>query len=227
MQELLIESESQRRGLDQTVGARHYRAFVGPTQRYDLMSANQFMVLCRLGLREDHHLLDIGCGSLRAGRLLMSYLLPNRYFGIEPERWVLDEGIRAETGREFIELKSPTFAYNRDFDLGVFGRSFDFMLAQSIFTHTPISEIRTCFESAAINLTPAGLFAATFKQDDEHDYDGDAWIYPHQARYRRATIQRLADEAGLCISFPEFEHPGAQSWMVLNRAERGPWNELE
>lgn len=225
MQELLIESEAERRGLDRPVGTRHYRAFVGPTQRYDLMSANQFQVMCRLGLREDHYLLDIGCGSLRAGRLLMAYLLPGRYFGIEPERWVLEEGIRAETGSEFIKLKSPIFDHNSDFDLGVFGRSFDFMLAQSIFTHTPVDQIRKCFANVASSLRPTGLFAATFKQDDHEDYTGDEWIYPHQARYRRDTMRSLAEDAGLCISFPKFDHPGLQTWMILSRAERGPWQE--
>lgn len=224
MQQLLVESESQRRGLDKRAGDRHYRAFVGPTHRYDLMSANQFMVLCRLELREDHTLLDIGCGSLRAGRLLMAYLLPGRYFGIEPESWVLDEGIREEVGREFINLKRPTFDHNREFELGVFGRRFDFMLAQSIFTHTPITQIRKCFAEAASALAPNGLFAATFKRGD-NEYGGDAWIYPDQAHYTEETIARLATEAGLCATFPDFEHPGEQTWFVLSRKERGPWRE--
>lgn len=56
---------------------RTYRGYVGPEAQYDLMGATQFRLLCTLGLREHHTLLDFGCGSLRAGRLFIPYLLPN------------------------------------------------------------------------------------------------------------------------------------------------------
>ena len=81
-------------------GDHHYRAFVDFPERYDLGAALQFGLLTALGLREDHALLDIGCGSLRAGRLFIVYLRPGRYVGIEPEQWLLDEGIRQELGQE-------------------------------------------------------------------------------------------------------------------------------
>jgi hypothetical protein len=55
-------------------GAAHYTAFVGPPDQYDLMGATQFRLLTTLGLRDYHRLLDFGCGSLRVGRLLISYL---------------------------------------------------------------------------------------------------------------------------------------------------------
>ncbi|MHC4422967.1 MAG: hypothetical protein ACYS1E_20600, partial [Planctomycetota bacterium] len=57
-------------------GAEHYMAYVGPPDRYDLMGASQFRLLCTLGLRAPHRLLDFGCGSLRAGRLFIPYLNP-------------------------------------------------------------------------------------------------------------------------------------------------------
>ncbi|MGR3623740.1 hypothetical protein [Pseudophaeobacter sp.] len=63
-------------------GAEHYRAYVGPSRQYDFMGATQFCLLITLGLREDHKLLDLGCGPLRAGRFLMMYLAPGHYCGI-------------------------------------------------------------------------------------------------------------------------------------------------
>ena len=63
-------------------GSRHYRAFVGDTQTYDVFSHMQFSLMTLLGLRETHTLLDIGCGSLRAGKLFLMYLLPDCCFGI-------------------------------------------------------------------------------------------------------------------------------------------------
>ena len=51
--------------LNLPTGSHHHRAFVGPPEKYDIVSAMQFNLLTFLGLREDHYLLDIGCGSLR------------------------------------------------------------------------------------------------------------------------------------------------------------------
>ena len=77
----------------------------------------QFSLLTALGLREDHSLPDIGCGSLRASRLFIVYLRPGRYFGLEPERWLIEEGIRQELGQEILSVKRPTFSHDREFTL--------------------------------------------------------------------------------------------------------------
>src|SRR6476620_11634010 len=86
-------------------GARHYRAFIGATQTYDIFAYMQFSLMTLLGLRQEHTLLDIGCGSLRAGKLFLVYLLPGRYFGIEPEQWLVEEGIEKEIGSELAGRK--------------------------------------------------------------------------------------------------------------------------
>ena len=63
-------------------GDMHYRAYVGPPEQYDLMGATQFNLLCSLGLREWHRVLDfrlrgIACGSapdsLSETRLLLRH----------------------------------------------------------------------------------------------------------------------------------------------------------
>lgn len=59
-----------------------YRSYVGPADQYDLIGAAQFALLYALGLREHHRLLDVGCGSLRAGRMLISYQNPGGYTGV-------------------------------------------------------------------------------------------------------------------------------------------------
>ena len=41
-------------------------------------------MLLAAGLRETHRIADLGCGLLRVGRLLIPYLLPGRYYGMEP-----------------------------------------------------------------------------------------------------------------------------------------------
>ena len=74
--------------------AASYRTYVGPSEQYDFMGATQFRLLTTLGLREHHSVLDFGCGSLRAGRLLIPYLLPGRYYGLEPNRKTLENFLK-------------------------------------------------------------------------------------------------------------------------------------
>src|SRR5512140_149987 len=102
-------------------GDQHYRAFVGPPETYDFLAALQFNLLAALGLRETHHVLDVGCGSLCAGRLLIPYLLPKRYCGLEPEEWLVRQGIENELGQDLVRIKQPAFSHNAAFELGIFG----------------------------------------------------------------------------------------------------------
>src|SRR5687768_5060480 len=90
-------------------GDRHYMAYVGRPTQYDFMGATQFNLLCTLGLRANHNLLDVGCGSLRAGRLFIMYLDENRYFGTEPNEWLIEDAIKNQVGTDLIRLKKPQF----------------------------------------------------------------------------------------------------------------------
>jgi len=92
-------------------GDLHYRAYVGPPDRYDLVAAMTFNLLTTLGLRQHHALLDVGCGSLRIGRLLIPYLNKDKYVGIEPNEWLVREGIRNEIGETLVPIKRPKFFF--------------------------------------------------------------------------------------------------------------------
>ncbi len=125
----------EKLGYNLKPGDKHYRAFVGPSNRFDVIGAMKFNLLTFLGLREHHFLLDIGCGSLPAGRLFIPYLLPGGYFGVEPERWLVEEGIENELGKDLITIKNPQIVYNSEFNFKNFKTQFDFVIAQSIFSH--------------------------------------------------------------------------------------------
>src|SRR5262249_7917443 len=170
--------------------ARDYRSFVGPAHLYDVMAATQFTLLIHLGLREHHHLLDIGCGSLRGGRLFIPYLLPGHYCGIEPEQWLIEAGIKAEVGEDLRRLKRPRFSNDPSFTLSIFGQRFDVLLAQSIFSHASQGQIRQCLAEASRVMMPHSLFVATFVPGPDN-YDGGEWAY--SAQY---TLERLTELAG-------------------------------
>lgn len=199
-------------------GDRDARAFVGPPEQYDVVGANQFMLLVMLGLREHHDVLDIGCGSLRLGKLLLPYLEPGRYCGVEPEQWLVDEGIEQELGADFVARRRPEFRYSHDFPLTSFGRRFDYLVAQSIFSHASVDQIEQCMAAAADALEPDGRFVATFVVGDS-DYRGHQWVYPECVTYTPERIERFGRDVGLRALQLTYPHPGQQTWYVFSRTD--------
>jgi hypothetical protein len=185
-----------------------------------VIGALQFNVLTALGLREHHYLLDLGCGSLRGGRLFIPYLLPGHYFGIEPDRSLVEDGIDNELGRDILKVKRPTFEYVDDFRLSIFGREFDFVLAQSVFTHAAASQIRTCLAEGQKVLTADGALVATYFEGEDN-YEGSDWVYPGRVLYRFDFMASLAEDAGLGVSRLEWTHPNGQSWLRFSRSSIG------
>ena len=211
--------ENNDLGHELPVGARHYRAFVGPPGNYDIVSAMQFNLLTSVGLRDRHTLLDIGCGSLRAGRLLIPYLLPGHYFGIEPNAWLVDQGVNKEIGRDLLRIKRPLFDHNNQFELSVFGRQFDYLMAQSIFSHAAPGQIETCLSEARNVMHPESIFLATYVPGAE-DYDGSEWVYPDCVNYSEARMVQFARDAGLIATPQPWQHPHNQRWLMITRPDK-------
>ncbi|MGH6788099.1 MAG: class I SAM-dependent methyltransferase [Pseudolabrys sp.] len=193
-------------------GSDHYTAYVGPPGQYDFMGATQFALLFALGLREHHKVLDFGCGSLRAGRLLIPYLNPGCYFGIEPNRWLVDEAIKNQIGADIVSIKRPTFSQSDAYSAEVFGETFDFIVAQSIFSHAGPDIVRTALASFARALAGNGLCVVTFIEGDNDTPPG--WHYPGVISFRRALIEDLMKEAGFAARSIPWYHPRQQWWLL-------------
>ena len=196
-------------------GADHYRAYVGPPRDYDLVAAMTFGLLTSLGLRQHHRVLDIGCGSLRVGRLLIPYLLPGCYVGIEPNRWLVDEGIRRETGADQIAVKRARFVFSDSPGSLPGEERFDFALAQSIFSHTGRDLLEAWLAAASAHLEESGALVATFLEG-ESDHSGTGWVYPSCVAYRRSTLDALARQHDLGFRVLDWRHP-RQSWALFAR----------
>ena len=194
-----------------------YRAHIGPPEYYDLLTAMQFNLLASLGLREHHYLLDIGCGSLRAGRMFIPYLRPDHYHGIEPLQWLLDEGIAREIGQSQIALKRPVFSNDENFTLTTFNRQFDFMIAHSIFSHASQAQIRRCLAEARKALKPDGIFAATYFVG-RVNYEGDRWVA--KADFTPEKMREMVEEQGLVCTPIEWRHPDPQQWILIHHPGR-------
>jgi SAM-dependent methyltransferase len=205
--------------LDRRAGDHHYRAYVGPPTVYDVVANLTTSLLLCLGLRERHDVMDLGCGSLRIGRLLIPYLGRGRYTGLEPNSWLIDEGIRENVGADLVALRQPIFVTNDDFDISSGGRSYDFVLAQSIFSHTQTSLLRRAFAQVALGLREHGALVATYvagKSDTEGD--GEAWLYPQVARHTWHTLEAALLNAGLFGTPLDWPHP-FQKWFIASRSQ--------
>jgi len=195
-------------------GWNDYKTWVGPKAGFDIMGALQFKVVTDLGLREYHCLLDIGCGSFRAGKLFIMYLLPGKYFGIEPTKWVLEEGIKNELTEELVEFKKVRVDSNSDFDLSVFEQKFDYILAQSIFSHASSNQIKKCFSYLPEVLSTDGIFIATFKKGKKN-YQGNKWVYPKCIEYKSDFLMNICEQNNFTYEELDYDHPGLQTWFVV------------
>jgi len=212
-----------------------HREYVGPENKYDLVQANQFCNLISIGLREHHKLLDIGCGSLRGGRLFIMYLGKGNYYGIEPNNWLIEDGIKLEIGQELINMREPSFNHNADFDLSVFNTKFDYLVAQSIFSHASQRQIIECCKKAYEVMHENSVFIATFinslvpflpsnisdpktLQGGKKNYDGEEWVYSGCVFYTPGFIISLIESTGLkCEIVPQWHHPNGQTWLKITK----------
>lgn len=203
-------------------GERHYRAWVGPPDRYDIMGAAQFSLLFLLGMREHHKLLDFGCGSLRLGRLAIPYLGRGCYCGVEPEAWLIEDGFGQELGQDARVIKQPRFNHNAEFRADMFDEKFDYIVAQSVFSHTGEIATRDALKSLGNVLADDGLILANWLIGEEaggFHPETSGWVYPDCVPFSIERISRLIDEAGLVSRRCPWPHAGRLTWFVLARGE--------
>lgn len=201
-------------GLGLRPGDDHYRAFVGPPGDYDLVAAMTFSLLAVLGCRQQHRVLDIGCGSLRVGRLLIPYLNAGGYTGLDPNAWLVECGISRETGQDQVRIKAPRFVIaDNASQLVAEGARFDFIVAQSIFSHCGADLLQAWLESFAQLAAIDGTALVTWIEGPA-DTDAIGWVYPGCVAFTAATMQRMAAAHGLSFVPLHWRHP-RQRWALL------------
>jgi len=196
---------------------RNYRGFCADPSHYDVGAANQFKLMTDLGLRETHYLLDIGCGSLRAGRLFIVYLRPGHYYAFDPNYWLIEEAIKHELGSELIRKRQPILDNETNFTLTKFGREFDFMLAQSVLSHASLAQIDRCLLEAAKCLRSNGVFAASMHIDAKQSYTG-GWSWPTCSHHLRSDIESIVQRYRLTMMVRnDISHLCNQTWVLFQR----------
>ncbi len=169
----------------------------------------QYDYLVSHGLKPHHDFLDYGCGAVRGGRYVIPYLEEGRYYGVDISPDILRYSRRLLKTKG-LDRKRPTLKHIQSSSVP-FDRTFDFGIAQSVFSHTDRATTQHILCTIAKVLRPNGKFFGTFWIRDEYgERMGIDYYYPV------AEIAEMAEKAGLDFEVrDDYVHPSQQ--MVIFR----------
>jgi SAM-dependent methyltransferase len=224
---------SVKRPIKQAIPKRYYR-YIDPEWHrwsiggmWDELGKLQFDYLVEHGLQPSHYLLDIGCGPLRGGVHYIRYLDRGRYYGVEKDRLKLEAGRDEELPRYGLVDKEPTLVVMENFDFASLGQTFDYAIAQSVFTHLPVNQIIRCVMNVEKVLLPGGTFFATFYENADGKRNLDPveqkpGLWTHFDRdffhYDFATFEWVASGTSLEVRhLGEWNNPRNQRMLAFTK----------
>lgn len=194
-----------------------HRNFVGGEGVFwDEIANLQIAFLKSEGLKPNDMLVDIACGSLRAGRLFIDYLDAGNYLGIEKEVNLVIHGVAEELGVPAFVEKKPTFVISEYFEFNKFPYRPNYAIAQSLLTHLTAEDIYLCFKSLRKFISDNGLFYATFFEtqspvDNYSTSDALDCFF-----YTKNQMNVLAELAGWKMQYiGDWGHPRQQKMLKL------------
>jgi SAM-dependent methyltransferase len=210
---------------DAEIAAGKHRSYIGG--HWDTHGQHQLDFLVAQGLQPGDKFLDVGCGSLRAGRHLVDYLEPGNYYGIDANRSLIQAGYDVElTDEQRAKLPIANLRANERFD-GDFAVPFDMAIAQSVFTHVSLNHMRLCLLRLAKVMRPGAKFYATFNEqpwstsvDKVIERDGR---HPHFSEqnvfwYYRADLKWAGSFGPWRYRYiGNWDHPGGQKMVEYTR----------
>ncbi len=214
--------EAYREHTDLRVAADPHAAIGGSWEEIGQL---QYEFLLRKNLLPTHRLLDIGCGTLRGGRHFVRYLDAGRYTGmdISPKAIAFAAQLVQEEG---LADKNPRLlvSENKDLKFDAFaGETFDYLLAQSVFTHLKPEHLEECFAHVGRVMHESSLFYFTYFQGETYGQKG-----PKSFRYPPGFFETLAERHGFRLRdhSSEYPHPSGQRMVEMakkiNRGAAAP-----
>jgi SAM-dependent methyltransferase len=169
----------------------------GTRERWEALGRLQFDYLLGHGLTPSHRFLEIGCGNLRAGRLIIDHLDAGRYYGIDISPDILFAA--QDTLTEYkLQDKLPHLTPVRNLRLEFLPPGFfDVVHAHSVFSHSPIEVIDECLANIGRVLAPDGFFDFTFNRTEGEEHH----VLREDFYYRTETLVALAEKHGLSARF--------------------------
>jgi hypothetical protein len=202
------------------INRRGHRRYVGGKWRQ--LGVLQYEFMLKNGLKTHHKLYDIGCGSLRAGVHFIPYLNKGNYFGIDREPDLIKAGLEYELVHTMVKEKKPEFAISTDFEFEKFTCAPDFGLAQSLFTHLTLKDIKKCLlKLKEVSTNGCQLFATfdeegiTPKAKKRKGIPNPPWSHSNLTfYYNYSDIKGCAKDTGWeCKYIGEWGHPAGQQMV--------------
>jgi SAM-dependent methyltransferase len=168
------------------------------------------------GLLEGHRMLDIAYGSLRGGRHFIRHLEPGGYTGVDISEGVIEAGRRLLADEGLLD-KRPRLIANTagDFRFKMFtDETFDFLLAQSVFTHLKEEHLEECFQNIGRLMRPGSRFYFTFYSGEASARSG-----PKSFQFPFSFFEKIAKENGfeLVDRSKDYPHPRGQKMACVER----------
>lgn len=186
-----------------------HRQYVGGL--WQEIGQHQFNYLRSVGLQPEHVLLDVACGSLRAGVHLIPYLAPGHYLGIDKEATLIQAGIERELPPDVREMREPRFIVSSDFEFEKFAARPDYVWIHSLFTHLPGELIGRCLEKLRPCAHAGTRCYASFFETEQLVQNANR---PHDHRVFHYTQQQMADFGSqyewTCEYVGDWGHPRGQ-----------------
>jgi SAM-dependent methyltransferase len=156
------------------------------------------------GLKESDRVLDYGCGPAAAGIFFIEFLDPGKWVGVDISKESIGVGEEL-IERKGLASKKPELIHIPGGGLEPLGgRSFDVILAQSVFTHLPPDEIITILQRLRAHLAPGAAFYASFSCNKT----GIVQQQLHNWYYDREFMQIAAEDAQMSVEFlADWWHP--------------------
>jgi len=208
----LRHSLFSRRSEPQAKYGEDPRGYVGGL--WDELGDLQFKFLLGRGLRPEHVLLDIACGSLRLGHRVIPYLDTGNYLGIDIKEDLIEHGKTVEIGDDLYRIKQPEFVISGLFEFEKFSKRPDTAIAQSLFTHLTLDDIALCLANLATYRKDHTVFYATFNEIDA-PVDNPSESHSHgYFRYTRTQMEQIGTDTGWKMDYiGDWKHPRNQKMV--------------
>jgi ABC-type polysaccharide/polyol phosphate transport system ATPase subunit/SAM-dependent methyltransferase len=159
--------------------------------------------LRRQGLTADQFFLDVGCGSLPVALHVLPFMQPTRYWGIDIDRMLFDEGILNELVPAGVPADRGHFLIDNRMDLSGCPYRFDMALAHSVSRRLTAEQMAHAVVSVVGHLSPSGrLYVAI----------------PDDAPRHLAAVQRAAESLlCTCERVQDAAHPAGEPVYRIDR----------
>lgn len=176
----------------------------------------QFDFLVNSGMKAGHKMLDIGCGTLRGGRHFINYLEKGNYHGMDISAKAIEAG-KELLKNEGLTAKTPVLLLSEKKNLKFEefqSKTFDFILAQSVFTHLMPAQIEECFANIGKVMLDNSAFFFTYNRGEAYQQTTvKDFVYP------LSFFEDLSKKYSLRLEdhTQAYDHPRSQNMLCIKR----------